>query len=46
MARLGVASPPMNRVMPTTPSLPTTEMSVDAPSSITESRETIQSIGK
>src|SRR5438874_1235242 len=35
MARLGVDSPPMNSAMPMRPSLPTTEISADAPSAIT-----------
>jgi hypothetical protein len=34
-ARLGVDSPPMKSEMPTTPSLPTTAISADAPFSST-----------
>ena len=36
----------MNSEMPTTPSLPTTAISADAPFSITYSRETIELAGK
>jgi len=45
-ARLGVDSPPMNNEMPTTPSLPTTAISAEAPFSITYSSETIEVVGK
>ena len=36
----------MNNAMPISPSLPTTEISAEAPSSITYSSETMQSVGK
>jgi hypothetical protein len=46
IARLGVDWPPMNRATPTMPSLPTTEISAEAPFSITYRSETIDSVGK
>src|SRR5207253_8636933 len=46
IARLGVVSPPMNSAMPMRPSLPTTEISADAPSSSTYSSDTMESVGK
>ena len=46
IARLGVVSPPMNSAMPIRPSLPTTEISADAPFSITYSSDTMESAGK
>jgi hypothetical protein len=45
-ARLGVDSPPMNSEMPTMPSLPTTAISAEAPSSITYSSDTMEVVGK
>ena len=46
IARLGVVSPPMKSAMPMTPSLPTTEISAEAPFSSTYSSDTIESVGK
>jgi len=45
-ARLGVVSPPMNSATPISPSLPTTEISAEAPSAITYSSEMMESVGK
>ena len=45
-ARLGIVSPPMNRAIPMTPSLPTTAISADAPSAMTYSSDTIEVMGK
>src|ERR1700722_1102399 len=36
----------MKREMPTTPSLPTTAISAEAPSDMTENKDTIESMGK
>ena len=44
--RLGVLSPPRNKVMPSTPSLPTTRIAVEAPLSMTYCKETMESVGK
>jgi hypothetical protein len=45
-ARLGVDSPPMKSEMPTIPSLPTTAISAEAPSSMTYSSDTMARGGK
>ena len=45
-ARLGVDSLPMNNEMPISPSLPTTAISADAPSSMTYSNDTMADTGK
>src|SRR5688500_11705881 len=45
-ARLAVDSPPMNIEIPTTPSLPTTAISAEAPFSSRYSSETMQVVGR